>query len=100
MVKLTEEELMAALASLPEWEITHTNGHNGLQKRFRTGDFMTGVRLINRIAEAAECLNHHPDVSLTYSSVLIRLTTHTIGDLTSKDIELARQIEQLYPRVA
>jgi 4a-hydroxytetrahydrobiopterin dehydratase len=52
---------------------------------FGTGSF----RAIGELADAA---NHHPDVDLRYPSVVVRLVTHDVGGLSSRDLELARQI--------
>jgi 4a-hydroxytetrahydrobiopterin dehydratase len=53
------------------------------------------VRLIGEIAEAADRLNHHPDVVLTYKRVSVELWTHDIGGLTERDFELAGEIDRL-----
>ena len=65
---------------------------NRLRARFRTGDFATGVALVDRIGAAADEANHHPDVSLTYPEVVVTLSSHDVGGITSRDIDLARQI--------
>jgi 4a-hydroxytetrahydrobiopterin dehydratase len=63
-----------------------------LRTRFRTGDFATGLQLVNRIGELAEAANHHPDVDLRYPHVNVTLFSHDVFGVTSRDIELARQI--------
>ena len=63
-----------------------------LKARFRTGDFTTGLALVNKIGEAAEAADHHPDMQLTYSDVIVTLSSHDVGGITSRDLELARQI--------
>ena len=63
-----------------------------LRARFRTGDFRTGLALVNTIGDAAEAANHHPDIQLTYSDVIVTLVSHDVGGITSRDIELARRI--------
>ncbi|WP_125777454.1 VOC family protein [Antribacter gilvus] len=60
--------------------------------RFATGSFLTGVRLVDAIGELAEAANHHPDVDLRYPHVTVRLTTHDVGGLSQRDVELARDI--------
>src|SRR5919205_2151338 len=59
---------------------------------YRTRDFATGLRLVNRIGELAEAANHHPDVNLRYGVVEVRLVTHSRWSLTDLDLSLARQI--------
>ena len=63
-----------------------------LRTRFKTGDFATGLRLVNRIGELAEEANHHPDVDLRYPHVNVTLFSHDVFGVTSRDIDLARQI--------
>lgn len=59
---------------------------------YATKDFATGARLFARIAQLAEAAGHHPDVEVTYSALTVRLTTHSAGGLTMKDVALAQQI--------
>lgn len=65
-----------------------------LMARFQTGDFLSGLALVNRVAEAAEAANHHPDVELTYPTVTVRLSSHDVGGITSRDLDLARAISE------
>lgn len=65
-----------------------------IQARFATGDFATGLQLVNLVGESAESANHHPDVALTYPAVSLTLTSHDVGGLTSRDVELAREINR------
>lgn len=63
--------------------------------RYRTGDFSTGARLVSRIAEAADEMNHHPDVDLRYPHLTVSLMSHDVNALTARDIRLARRITEL-----
>lgn len=69
--------------------------HGVLMARYRTGNFLAGLELVNRLGEAAEAANHHPDVELTYPTVTIGLRSHDVGGITSRDIDLARVISAL-----
>ncbi|MEK8228271.1 4a-hydroxytetrahydrobiopterin dehydratase [Oerskovia sp. M15] len=62
------------------------------QTRFRTGSFTAGVELVDAIGELAEGMNHHPDVDLRYATVTVRLSSHDVGGLSARDVELARRI--------
>ena len=59
---------------------------------FDSGDFATGLALVNVIGESAETHNHHPDIELTYPTVTVTLTSHDIDDLSERDLRLARLI--------
>jgi 4a-hydroxytetrahydrobiopterin dehydratase len=63
-----------------------------IKARFRTGDFATGLALVNKIGEAAEAANHHPDITLTYTDVIVALTSHDEHGITGRDLDLAQQI--------
>lgn len=65
---------------------------NGAATHFRTGSFATGVALTAEIGRLADAANHHPDVDLRYPGVTVRLTSHDVGGLSQRDVELARQI--------
>lgn len=77
-----------AEAGLTDWR------HEGatLRARFDTRSFATGLDLVHRIGESAEADGHHPDVTLTYPSVDVTLTSHDVGGITSRDVALARAI--------
>ncbi|GHG50011.1 hypothetical protein GCM10011331_12250 [Flavimobilis marinus] len=57
-----------------------------------TGSYTRGLELVNDIARLAEDAGHHPDVTLRYAGVHVRLTSHDIGDLTQRDVDLALAI--------
>jgi 4a-hydroxytetrahydrobiopterin dehydratase len=84
--KLSDAEL--AEAGITGWRLTG----KALAATFRTRKFSTGLELVNRIGASAEEANHHPDLTLTYSEVGVPLSSHDVGGITSRDIDLARAI--------
>ena len=86
---LTADEISAA--SLPQWR--HAEG--ALHVTYATGDFATGLALVGRIGDAAEAADHHPDLHLTYPTVSVALTSHDAGGVTRRDVDMARQIDEL-----
>lgn len=60
-----------------------------------TGGFSRGAALLPEIARIADELGHHPDVDVRYGQVVIRTTSHDVGHITSRDVELATRISQL-----
>jgi 4a-hydroxytetrahydrobiopterin dehydratase len=78
-------------ANLADWRPIS----QALQTRFRTGNFATGLRLVNLIGEAAEEANHHPDLDLRYTHLNVRLFSHDVFGLTERDVSLARRISEL-----
>jgi 4a-hydroxytetrahydrobiopterin dehydratase len=67
----------------------------GLEKRFTFADFNGSVAFVNRVAAVADELDHHPDVTISWNTVTLRLVTHSSGGVTQSDIELARRIDPL-----
>lgn len=82
---------VVAEEGLDDWRYFLTRLH----ARFRTGSFVKGLELVTRITEAAEAANHHPDVVLTYPRVDVDLTSHDVGGVTSRDVDLGRTISAI-----
>lgn len=86
---LTELELVSE--QLTDWRMLIDRLHAS----FDTGDFVSAVTLVDAIAVAAEEMNHHPDLDLAYGRLDVRLTSHDVGGMTSRDVALARSISEL-----
>ena len=95
MSTLSDTELAARLQKLSGWQQTTEGGKSAIEKTFHTGDFLRGLAFVTRVAVLAERANHHPDVTLTYPRVRLRLTTHDAGGVTEKDLALAAEIDAL-----
>ena len=68
---------------------------NKINKVFTFEKYLDGVNFINEIAPLAERLNHHPDIKLGYCKVEIDITSHDMGGVTTKCINLATSIESI-----
>ena len=66
-----------------------------LHTRYRTPDFSAGARFVSRIAEAADELDHHPDIDLRYPHVTISTVSHDVGELTTRDRALASAVSAI-----
>jgi 4a-hydroxytetrahydrobiopterin dehydratase len=75
----------------PTWEFKN----EGIEKSFKFKNFMEAFGFMTQVAMLAEVANHHPEWSNVYNKVNIRLTTHSAGGLTEKDIALANKIDLL-----
>jgi 4a-hydroxytetrahydrobiopterin dehydratase len=89
MTKLTGKQIAAE--GLSGWVLLA----NSLQTRIRSGDFATGLALVNAIGRAAEEMNHHPDLDLRYPHLNVRLASHDENGVTARDVRLARMISAL-----
>jgi len=88
---LNQEQIGAALSELGEW------GFKGeaLTRTFRFADFVHAIDFVEHVAEVAEERQHHPDIDIRYNKVTLRLSTHSAGGVTMRDVELAKAIDHL-----
>ena len=93
MPKLTGEDRKKALESLPGW--SEAEGRDAIRKEFKFKNFDEAFGFMARVAVAAEKMDHHPDWSNVYNRVDITLSSHDIGGVSERDIELATTIEAL-----
>ena len=92
--KLSDLEIQRALGSLPGW----SRRGDVLTKAFTFPTFAEGIAFVQRVATAADAMNHHPDIDIRYTRVLFTLSTHDAGGITENDLALARAIEGLTAR--
>ncbi len=91
MTLLGEEEVEAALRE-SQWRRVGAT----IVRDFKLADFREAIGFIDRVAEVAEELDHHPDILLHgYNKVRLELSTHSQGGLTSADFALAGRIDAL-----
>lgn len=93
MPKLTSEQLNAELKNIPGWQLAAGQ----LKKQYTLKDFVTAIAFVNKVAEIAEQIAHHPDIVINYSRVTLSTSTHSEASvITEKDVDLARRVEQAY----
>jgi len=67
-----------------------------LVRDYEFKDFAEAMAFVNRVADAAEDANHHPDILVHgWNNVRLTLTTHSAGGLTDNDREMAERIDGL-----
>jgi 4a-hydroxytetrahydrobiopterin dehydratase len=65
-------------------------------RELKFADFAAAVAFVDSVAEAAEAVNHHPDILLHgWNKVRLTLSTHSDGGLTDADFALAKQLDAL-----
>ena len=89
--KLSDIEIQRALGSLNGW----TRKGESLVKTFAFPTFMSGIAFVDRVAVAAEKMDHHPDLDIRYTKIAVTLSTHSAGGITVHDVNLAREMEKL-----
>lgn len=65
-----------------------------LEAEFVFSTFAEAIAFVNRVAEQADSMNHHPDIDIRYNRVQLVLTTHDAGGLTPLDYDLAGRISR------
>ena len=68
---------------------------NALEREFEFPSFPEAIAFVDRLAEAAEAADHHPDIDIRYRRVRVRWSTHSAGGVTDKDRELATRTDEL-----
>jgi 4a-hydroxytetrahydrobiopterin dehydratase len=67
-----------------------------LVRDYEFGDFRAAMAFVNRVAEVAEEVNHHPDILVHgWNKVRLTLTTHSEGRVTDNDRAMAQRIDGL-----
>jgi 4a-hydroxytetrahydrobiopterin dehydratase len=87
----------------PAVAFQHPEGWNevrgALQRGYRFEDFREAIAFVNRLAEAAEEANHHPDIAISWNAVTVRWWTHTKRSITERDVEMARRTDEVASRL-
>ena len=89
--RLDDRQVEDFCAARPRWE----SREGRLVGDAKASDFMAAIDWVTRIAEAAEELDHHPDIDIRWRTLTFGLTTHSAGGLTELDLLLAERIDAI-----
>ncbi len=78
-------------AELSRW----TRQGDALVRAVDSDTFALGIRLVDAVAVVADELDHHPDIDIRWTTVTFRLSTHSAGGITLRDLDLGRRIDAL-----
>lgn len=84
-------EISKEMQTLNDWSLES----DAISKSFVLPNFKGAMEFVNKVAEIADRLNHHPTMFINYNNVKLIATTHSEKGLTQKDFELAREIDTL-----
>ncbi len=93
MPLLTAEQIELLPHSLPHW--TRLADRAAIRRTLKFADFSAAWGFMNRVALAAEAMDHHPEWFNVYNRVEITLTTHDPAGLTTLDVALAEAIDRI-----
>lgn len=88
---ITEDEINTWMKKVPEWEIEGS----ALSRTVEFDEFIDGIDFVDGVAEIAEEAQHHPEIDIRWTTVILRVTSHEHGGITSSDFELASRIDNL-----
>ncbi|WP_433387389.1 4a-hydroxytetrahydrobiopterin dehydratase [Micromonospora sp. KLBMP9576] len=88
---LTAEAVREELGGLAGWSA----GPAGLTRTVELTDFPEAIAVVDRVAVAAEEMDHHPDIDIRWRTLTFRCVTHSVGGVTRRDLELARRIDEI-----
>ncbi len=89
---LTHDQLNHSLQELPGWQMV-TEPCMRITKTFTFPSFEKAMRFVNGVANHAQKIDHHPDISVSYTKVTITLCTHDVNGVSQKDLDFARSVE-------
>jgi len=93
MSLLSDSEVAQRLAGVPDWRL---DADGTIVRDLAFADFAQAIAFVNRVAEAAQAANHHPDILVhAWKEVRLTLSTHSQGGLTDADFQLAAQLDRL-----
>ena len=90
---LPENQIGERLSQFPRWKLEG----KALVKRLSFTSFKEAVTFVNRVAEVAERIDHHPDIIINYDRVTLYTWTHDAGGVTHRDFRLVELVEKLKP---
>lgn len=88
---LSENDIQTQLNELSDW----TQEGKFIKCTCKFKGFPEAVEFVNKLVEPAESAGHHPDLEISYNTVIIKMTSHDAGGLTEKDFNLARTISAI-----
>jgi 4a-hydroxytetrahydrobiopterin dehydratase len=86
-----DDKINGALAELNDWQ----RDGNSIVRTAKLPSFPAAIEAVRTVADLAEQRNHHPDIDIRYWNLTFRLSTHSEGGITGKDIELAGEIDRV-----
>jgi 4a-hydroxytetrahydrobiopterin dehydratase len=91
VTKLTDDQIRSRLDGLPEWELREGKLH----REFEFDGFVSAFAFMTALALVAERMDHHPEWFNVYNRVVIDLSTHDAGGISTKDFEFAEAASAL-----
>jgi 4a-hydroxytetrahydrobiopterin dehydratase len=88
---LSTDDLTTRLATLDGW----SGDGQSITRTVELPTFPAAIEVVDRVAEVAEAMDHHPDIDIRWRAVTFSCSTHTAGGVTDKDFDLAHRINEI-----
>lgn len=88
----SDSEIQNKLATdLPHWFYEE----GWIRRKYKTSGWKATLMVVNTVGHLAEAAWHHPDLTVSYAFVVVKLCTHSAKGITDKDFQLASKIESV-----
>jgi 4a-hydroxytetrahydrobiopterin dehydratase len=88
----SDEDVEARLKEeLPHWYLED----GWIRRKYKTSGWKATLMVVNAVGHLAEAAFHHPDLTVSYAFVIVKLKNHAAKGITNKDFALARKIEEV-----
>lgn len=88
-------EVRTALEAVKDWKYKASE----ISKSYQFSTFKKSIEFVTRIAEHSEEVDHHPDITICYTTVALSITTHSESGVTKKDLDWVRAADAIYVEV-
>lgn len=90
-MKLSENEIQNRLNKFSKW--AYKNNFLILDLEFK--NFKEAMSYVNKVADIAEELDHHPDINIhDWNKVQLSVMTHSENGITEKDFQLLEKLHE------
>lgn len=87
--RLSDITIQRAIGAMAGW----SRKSDTITKTYTRPSFLDGIAFVQRIAMEAEAMDHHPDIDIRYTRIVVTLSTHSAGGITQLDLDLAGKID-------
>jgi len=88
---LNADEVARELSTLDGWQ----GDGREIARTAELPSFPAAIRVVDRVAEVAEEMDHHPDIDIRWRTLTLRCATHSAGGVTELDVRLAHHIDEI-----
>ncbi len=89
--KLDDNEIHTNMKQLSDWEYKE----GSISRIFNFSSYNQTIEFVNRVAEIANAINHHPDMNVSFKSCKVIYTTHAVEGLSALDFISAARLDSL-----